>query len=118
MSQPQPQKPAGDYQDPIKYGDVFNVSGELASKPIAPRDAATMQAAENMVLGQTPRGGPAAVMQSAANVNERIGLVGHSDVSDVARDEGVTVTETVVDGQRFVVESVGGQVNFIFIFTI
>ncbi|CAK9309978.1 unnamed protein product [Citrullus colocynthis] len=110
MSQPQPQKPAGDYQDPIKYGDVFNVSGELASKPIAPRDAATMQAAENMVLGQTPRGGPAAVMQSAANINERIGLVGHSDVSDVARDEGVTVTETVVDGQRFVVESVGGQV--------
>ncbi|XP_038899811.1 late embryogenesis abundant protein D-34-like [Benincasa hispida] len=110
MSQPQPQRPAGDYQDPIKYGDIFDVSGDLASKPIAPRDAATMQAAENMVLGQTPRGGPAAVMQSAANINERAGLVGHSDVTDVARDEGVTVIETVVDGQRFVVESVGGQV--------
>ncbi|XP_008451333.1 late embryogenesis abundant protein D-34 [Cucumis melo] len=110
MSQAQPQRPAEDNQDPIKYGDVFDVSGELASKPIAPRDAATLQAAENMVLGQTPRGGPAAVMQSAANLNERAGLVGHSDVTDVAVNEGVNVTETVVDGQRFVVESVGGQV--------
>ncbi|KAA0064059.1 late embryogenesis abundant protein D-34 [Cucumis melo var. makuwa] len=99
----QPQRPAEDNQDPIKYGDVFDVSGELASKPIAPRDAATLQAAENMVLGQTPRGGPAAVMQSAANLNERAGLVGHSEVTDVAVNEGVNVTETVVDGQRFVV---------------
>ena len=115
MSQGQPQRPAGDnYKDPVKYGDVFDVSGELASKPIAPRDAASLQAAENIILGQTPRGGPAAVMQSAANLNERAGLVGHSDVTDVALNEGVNVTETVVDGQRFVVESVGGQVNFRF----
>lgn len=117
MSQGQPQRPAGDnYKDPVKYGDVFDVSGELASKPIAPRDAASLQAAENIILGQTPRGGPAAVMQSAANLNERAGLVGHSDVTDVALNEGVNVTETVVDGQRFVVESVGGQVNFRFWF--
>lgn len=114
MSQGQPQRPAGDHQDPIKYGDVFDVSGDLASKPIAPRDAATMQAAENIVLGQTQRGGPAAVMQSAATLNERAGLVGHSQVTNVARDEGVAVSETVVDGQRFVVESVGGQVKFRF----
>ena len=112
MSQAQPQRPAEEYQDPIKYGDVFDVSGDLASKPIAPRDAATMQAAENMLLGQTPRGGPAAVMQSAANINERTGLVGHSDVTDVARDQGVTVTETVVDDQRVILESIGGQVKF------
>ncbi|XP_022991963.1 late embryogenesis abundant protein D-34-like [Cucurbita maxima] len=109
MSQAQPQRPAEEYQDPIKYGDVFDVSGDLASKPIAPRDAATMQAAENMLLGQTLRGGPAAVMQSAANINERTGLVGHSDVTDVARDQGVTVTETVVDDQRVIVESIGSQ---------
>ncbi|KAG7014451.1 hypothetical protein SDJN02_24628, partial [Cucurbita argyrosperma subsp. argyrosperma] len=95
MSQAQPQRPAEEYQDPIKYGDVFDVSGDLASKPIAPRDAATMQAAENMLLGQTPRGGPAAVMQSAANINERTGLVGHSDVTDVARDQGVTDSITI-----------------------
>lgn len=114
MSQGQPQRPAGDYVDPIKYGDVFDVSGDLASEPIAPRDAATMQAAENMVLGQTQRGGPAAVMQSAATINERAGVVGHFEASDAARHQGVNVTEAVVDGQRVVVESVGGQVKFSF----
>ncbi|GMN48822.1 hypothetical protein TIFTF001_018003 [Ficus carica] len=79
MSQRQPQRPRADQlpeQEPIKYGDVFDVSSELASKPVALRDAAAMQTAENMVFGQTQRGGPAAVMESAAAaVNERLGNV-------------------------------------------
>ncbi|POO02159.1 Seed maturation protein [Trema orientale] len=49
-------------------------------------------------------------MQSAAAQNERAGVVGHVDVSDVAAVEGVTVTETDVPGYRIVTESVGGQV--------
>ncbi|KAG6426901.1 hypothetical protein SASPL_111140 [Salvia splendens] len=45
MSQGQPQ--------PVKYGDVFNVSGQLASQPISPQDAAALQAAETAAYGQT-----------------------------------------------------------------
>lgn len=71
-----------------------------------------MQAAENLVLGQTQKGGPAAVMQSAAAVNERIGAVRHRDVSDVARDQGVTVREVDIGGTRVVSEEVGGQVIY------
>ncbi|KAK7345886.1 hypothetical protein VNO77_16501 [Canavalia gladiata] len=97
-------------KDPIKYGDVFNVSGELASKPIAPRDAALMQATENEALGQTQKGGPASVMQSAAAVNTDAGIVGRQDISDVAREQGVSVSQTKVGVNRVITESVGGQV--------
>ncbi|KAF5937404.1 hypothetical protein HYC85_024910 [Camellia sinensis] len=86
------------------------MSGELASKPIAPQDAATMQAAENMALGNTQKGGVAAVMQSAAAVNERGGAVGHYDYTDVAREQGVTVTETVIGPRRIITETVVDQV--------
>ncbi|XP_008797343.2 late embryogenesis abundant protein D-34-like [Phoenix dactylifera] len=96
--------------EPIKYGDVFNVQGELAREPVAPGDAAMMQSAENQIIGQTQKGGPASVMQSAAARNERAGLVGRRDVSDVPADQGVTVTETDLAGHRIVAESVGGQV--------
>lgn len=44
MSQGQPRRPQGEAPQvpdrPIKYGDVFDVSGELADRPVAPRDAA------------------------------------------------------------------------------
>ncbi|CAN1285374.1 Late embryogenesis abundant protein 32 [Linum perenne] len=53
-------------QRPIKYGDLFEVQGELAEKAVAPRDAAMMQTAENTLTGHTQKGGAAAVMQSAA----------------------------------------------------
>ncbi|GMY16689.1 late embryogenesis abundant protein D-34 [Fagus crenata] len=113
MSQGQLQRPR-DYQssnkEPIKYSDVFSVSGALASKPIAPQDAATMQAAENIVLGQTQKGGPAAVMQSAAAVNERVGAVHHRQATNIARNEGVAVSETEIGGTRVITEEVGGQV--------
>ncbi|XP_061995134.1 late embryogenesis abundant protein D-34-like [Rosa rugosa] len=109
MSQQQPRRPQ-EGQEPVKYGDIFNVSGDLASKTVAPQDAAMMQTAETMVLGQTQKGGPAAVMQSAATRNERAGLVRHDEATDVAGHEGVTVTETDVPGRRIITESVGGQV--------
>ncbi|KAJ7949252.1 late embryogenesis abundant protein D-34 [Quillaja saponaria] len=116
MSQGQPQRPQADQpswqegvEGPIKYGDVFNVTGELASKTITPQDAATMQDAENRVLGHTQKGGPAAVMQFAASVNERAGVVSHKDVTDIARNEGITISETKADGHRIISEAVLGQ---------
>lgn len=114
MSQEQPRRPKG--QNPIKYGDVFVVSGDLAQKPVAPEDAAMMQSAETRVLGQTQPGGAASVMQSAATRNEQAGLVGHRDVTDVTGDRGVTVTETKVPGRRIITEAVGGQVLFFFFY--
>ncbi|XP_068337333.1 late embryogenesis abundant protein D-34-like [Pyrus communis] len=115
MSQEQPQRHRPDQstvEEPIKYGEVFNVSGELADRPVAPRHAATAQAAENLVLGENMRGGPAAVMQSAARHNERFGLVGHRDATKVAREKGVAVTDETInpDGNRVVTEKVAGQV--------
>lgn len=113
MSQQQPQRPqAGKAKaDLFKYGDVFpSVQGELAREPIKPQDAAMMQSAENLVMGQTQKGGPAAVMQSASTKNRQAGLVGQGDVSDVPVDRGVTVTETDLPGQRIITEAVAGQV--------
>jgi hypothetical protein len=107
MSQRQQQRP----QEPIKYGDVFSVEGELAEKPVAPRDAAMMQTAENALMGQIQRGGAASMMQSAAMRNERAGFVGHSDVNDVANYQGVSVTETEMPGRRIITEAIGGQVG-------
>ncbi|XP_023773014.1 late embryogenesis abundant protein D-34 isoform X1 [Lactuca sativa] len=108
MSQEQPQRPQSqeEPQEPIKYGDVFNISGELAKKPITPQDAADMQAAENLVLGETQKGGPAAVMQSSAAVNNNRDLVGLYDFSD----PGIAISDTEYAGHRIVTESVGGEV--------
>ncbi|XP_057780775.1 late embryogenesis abundant protein D-34-like [Salvia miltiorrhiza] len=106
MSQGQPQRSP----EPVKYGDVFNVSGQLASQPITPQDAATLQAAETAVYGKTIKGGPAAVLQSAADFNERCGVVGHDDMTGAVRDRGATVAEADVGGYRIVTEAVGGQV--------
>ncbi|KAL8029055.1 hypothetical protein ABFX02_14G203600 [Erythranthe guttata] len=106
MSQEQPRRPG----ESVKYGDVFDISGQLASQPIAPQDAAALQAAENIVLGQTPHGGPASVMQSAADLNEQRGVVGHQDMTDVVMDKGATVAEADVGGYGIITEAVGGQV--------
>ncbi|KAF6140001.1 hypothetical protein GIB67_020392 [Kingdonia uniflora] len=104
MSQEQPTRLQ---EEPIKYGDVFPVFGDLASKPISPQDAAMMQTAENLVLGQTQKGGAAAVMQWAAIRNESAGVVGHTDI---AGEQGISVTEADVPHQLIVSESVAGQV--------
>ncbi|XP_014511835.1 late embryogenesis abundant protein 47-like [Vigna radiata var. radiata] len=83
MSQEQPKRE--DYQEEaITYGDVFNVQGDLKTKPIAPVDAATMQKVESHLLGKNPKGGVAATMQSAAMKNERDGVVGHNDINITA----------------------------------
>ncbi|XP_037424071.1 late embryogenesis abundant protein D-34-like [Triticum dicoccoides] len=95
----------------VRYGDVFlAVTGGLAEKPVAPQDAATMQSAENLVFGETIKGGPAATMQSAAMRNERMGVVGHDQATDATAEQGVTVSETRVPGGRIVTEFVAGQV--------
>ncbi|KAJ3673580.1 hypothetical protein LUZ60_005572 [Juncus effusus] len=109
MSQGQPRRPESGQDEGIKYGDVFAVSGDLAGQPVAPQDAAMMQSAETAVLGQTQKGGPASVMQSAATYNERAGVVSHDQASDAPRDQGVSVTETVVPSGRVVTEFVAGQ---------
>ncbi|WJX12144.1 hypothetical protein P8452_02673 [Trifolium repens] len=113
MSQEQLQRPQAEQfpqQEPIKYGDVFNVSGELASQAIKPKDAALMQAKENQALGQTQKGSPASVMQSAAAVNAAVGLVNRDDMSDIAKNKGVSVSETKVGANRVITESIGSQV--------
>ncbi|KAM3356289.1 late embryogeneis abundant protein 31 [Capsicum galapagoense] len=109
--QQQPTREQGDQtSEPIKYGDVLCVKGELGEKAVKPEDAAMMQSAETAVLGKTKKGGPAAAMQSAANVNVSAGLVQPGDVTDVAAREGVTVTGTTVPGANIITESVAGQV--------
>ncbi|KAI9119389.1 hypothetical protein K1719_010064 [Acacia pycnantha] len=110
MSQEKPRRSEADQQQPIKYGDVFNVSGEVASNVITPRDAALMQATENQALGQTQRGGPASVMQSAASLNRKAGLVTPHDVSNVVRKQGLSVSETKEGATRVITEEVGPEV--------
>ncbi|KAI4333065.1 hypothetical protein L6164_017917 [Bauhinia variegata] len=111
MSHGQPHRPRLQTKpEPIKYGDVFNVSGELASKHISPQDAATMQAAETRVLGQTQMGGPAEAMQAAAVINERASLVSSDDVTDIAKNQGISITDTKVGNHRVVTEAIGGQI--------
>ncbi|XP_016204644.1 late embryogenesis abundant protein D-34 isoform X2 [Arachis ipaensis] len=105
------QKSRRDEDEAIKYGEVFNVSGELACKPITPRDAATLQSVEGQILGETRKGGPAAVMESAAAKNQRAGVVGRKDVTNIARNEGVTISiQKNERGNRVVTETLGGQV--------
>lgn len=109
MSQEHPTG-AEEQEQPIKYGDVFEVSDELGSLTIKPKDAAAMQAAESLALGGPSKGGPASVMQSAADINLLHGVVGHDDVTNVAKNEGVTVSIGQRDGRRIITESIGGEV--------
>ncbi|PHT38069.1 Late embryogenesis abundant protein D-34 [Capsicum baccatum] len=97
-------------EKPVTYRDVFSVTSELGSKSIAPQDAAIMQSAESIALGHIPKGGPASLMQSAVSQNESIGVVAPDDMTDFARDQGVTVSQVEVGGTRIVSESVGGEV--------
>ncbi|CAN6283330.1 unnamed protein product [Urochloa humidicola] len=94
----------------VRYGDVFGVEGELARMPIAPQDAAMMQAAESAVLGRAPGGGTAAAtLQSAARRNELLGVVARDEATDAAADGGVAVTEARVPGSRVITEFVADQ---------
>ncbi|KAJ4840005.1 hypothetical protein Tsubulata_048992 [Turnera subulata] len=107
--QQQPQRPQHQsYQDPIKYGDVFDVQGDLASKPITPQDAGAMQAAEHQALGETPKGGPASAMQSAAKMNVGGGLLDPSSCG--SKVQGISVSERNEGQDRIITEKVSGQV--------
>ncbi|XP_022974461.1 late embryogenesis abundant protein D-34-like [Cucurbita maxima] len=97
-------------KETIKYGDVFNVSGDLAANPIAPQDARMMGSAETRVLGQVPPAGPADIMRAAAAYNVQVGLLGDRDVSYAAKNEGINISETDIPGARVVTERVAGQV--------
>ncbi|XP_021281129.1 late embryogenesis abundant protein D-34-like [Herrania umbratica] len=114
MSQRQPRRPQGDQtsdQEAIKYGDVFDVTGRLASKPVAPRDAATMRTAENQVLGKTLDASAAAVMQSATDVNVMSGVVGPGQGNKMVERVGVAVSKSRdVQGKVVVAEAIAGQI--------
>jgi len=115
MSQEQPKRE--DHQEEaITYGDVFNVQGDLKTKPIASVDAATMQKVESHLLGKNPKGGVAAAMQSAAMKNERDGVVGLNDINNIAAGDGVSVKETDSPGRQVISESVGEQVLLICVY--
>lgn len=104
------QEEGGAQAQGIRYGDVFNVSGNLAGQTIAPQDAATMQRAEYAVLGAPQPGGPADVMTSAATLNQYTGVVRGNQASDLAQQQGITVTETPIPGGKIVTEFIAGQV--------
>uniref|UniRef100_A0A0D9VPT0 SMP domain-containing protein n=1 Tax=Leersia perrieri TaxID=77586 RepID=A0A0D9VPT0_9ORYZ len=74
-----------------------------------------MQSAESVALGtrgETPKGGPAAAMQSAAQRNEQMGVVGDDQAAiDTTVEHGVTVSETPIPCGRVVTEFVAGQAN-------
>ncbi|WCJ21552.1 Late embryogenesis abundant protein 31 [Euphorbia peplus] len=113
MSQGQPQRPrshSNEQQEALTYGDVFSVTGDIATQPVAPGDAAIMQSAENSVLGYTQVGGPAAVMQSASGINVATGAVDPNSVSDAVINEGVTVSQDNFGGTQIITEKVGGEV--------
>ncbi|XVF80804.1 hypothetical protein PTKIN_Ptkin15bG0104900 [Pterospermum kingtungense] len=116
MSQGQPRRPQGQTdqasdQEATKYGDVVDVTGGLASKPVAPQDAATMRAAENQVLGKTLDAGAASDVQSAADRNLRSGVVGRNQGNEVVQREGVTVSNSRdAQGNVVVTEAIADQI--------
>ncbi|XP_023906079.2 late embryogenesis abundant protein D-34 [Quercus suber] len=115
MSQEKPRRPREKQEQrdyPIRYGDVFEVSGELASKPVAPHVAGLMETAEKTVFGETQMGGTATVMRAAANFNVRAGFVDLeiNDPTKVSVAQGVSVTQTDIPGRRIFTESVDRQV--------
>lgn len=90
--QPQLRRPKAG-EGPIKYGDVFEMSGKMAGEPISPRDAAAMESAENRAFGKTIKGGPASLMRSAAAINVEAGLVGPDEASPAFADHGLVEGE-------------------------
>lgn len=102
--------------EPIQYGHVFAVTGDLAVQAIAPRDAEAMRTAEESVQGvpvpQASGGGfsAAVAMETAAAYNQAVGAVRPGQASDAATKQGITVTQTAVPGGRIVTEFVAGQV--------
>ncbi|KAK4784469.1 hypothetical protein SAY86_018837 [Trapa natans] len=81
-------------QQPIKYDeDVFEVHGDLGTRPVAQLDAAMMQSSERTAPCQPPAGEAAAVMNHP-------GLAFPGSATDVGPREGVTVRRREVPGGR------------------
>ncbi|CAN6558465.1 unnamed protein product [Malus baccata var. baccata] len=114
MNQEQPQRHRPDQStvaEPIKYGDVFNVSGELAYRPVAPRHAATAEAAENLVLGENMRGGPAAVSRQLDTTRALALLVTATPLKSPERKASPLLMKQLIPMATGVVtEKVAGQV--------
>jgi hypothetical protein len=109
--------PPAAQQGPIKYGDAFNVTGELAAQLIAPKDAAAVRSAEQSVAGvqvPTEKGGgfsAGGFMESAAQYNQTVGAVQPGQASDAAAKQGISITQDPVPGGRIVTEFVARQVT-------
>ncbi|KAK4778164.1 hypothetical protein SAY87_018351 [Trapa incisa] len=86
-------------QQPIKYDeDVFEVHGDLGTRPVAQLDAAMMQSSERTAPCQPPAGEAAAVMNHP-------GLAFPGSATDVGPREGVTVRRMEVPGGRIVTQN-------------
>nr|AJA33582.1 late embryogenesis abundant protein LEA7-3 [Pinus tabuliformis] len=68
-----------------------------------------MQSAEAHALGQTQKGGAAAVMQCAADANERSGKLNLDEDQAAGGYLDMAVTKTAVTGQLLETQYVGGQ---------
>lgn len=84
-------------KQPVTYGDILGVRGQLGLNAVTPEDAALMQSAESRTFGRTQRDGAAAVMQAAAEENVKAGFVKRGDHSRVA-EEGMVAQEILVPG--------------------
>ncbi|GJN20694.1 hypothetical protein PR202_gb08099 [Eleusine coracana subsp. coracana] len=72
-----------------------------------------MRDAEDAALDRTPSGGAAAVMQSAAARNQRLGVMGETENLEAAHDadeRSMAISEARVPGGRVVTEFVADQV--------
>jgi hypothetical protein len=86
---------------PVTYGDVFGASGKIGEEPVTNEDAALMQSAETVTLGKTQKGGAAATMQAAAQLNVSEGLV-DADAHSAVAEQGVSVVEMLIPGTRMI----------------
>jgi hypothetical protein len=93
---------------PVTYGDLFGASGKIGEEAVTNEDAALMQSAETVTLGKTQKGGAAATMQAAAQLNVSEGLVDKDAHSSVA-EEGVSVVEMLIPGAQIDTEFLGEQ---------
>jgi len=93
---------------PVTYGDVFGASGKIGEEAVTEEDAALMQSAETVTLGKTQKGGAAATMQAAAQLNVSEGLLDKDAHSSVA-EEGVSVVEMLIPGAQIDTEFLGEQ---------
>ena len=99
MAQEQPNRESGSpqHQKPIKHGNVFNVLGQVADKPILSGDPTVIDSAEKMVTGHSPLSSPASLV----------------DPKTHRTTEGIRVTKSDDGGNRVVTESGDDVVGYL-----